>query len=168
MTEVTASAKRVATMKRNKKAAVEQRREKVAQLSLRGLSQRAISQALAKMGIVNPKTGLAYDVAQINRDLKLLSKQWQRKALDTTHEHKSRQYMELQELKRKAWTDNNLPVVLNAIKAEMELLGTKAPEQVNADISINFGWSRLGDENNQHLNERTTLPKAIQHDHLSG
>lgn len=115
------------------------RRERVAALRARGLTQREIQAALAapadKNGMVNPETGKPFDLATINRDLKHLRQQAQRAASQTTDVHRARQYAELQELKRAAWSQKDPRLALRALETEMKLLGT-AQETINLNVNI--------------------------------
>lgn len=117
----------------------EQRRERVAQLRLRGLSAREISLAMA-MGdnaIVNPHTGKPYDHKTILADLQALKAQWRASAGVATDEHIARQFAELQELKRFAWSQKDGDLALKALGSEMKLLGTmKQPEGLVINIQI--------------------------------
>ena len=106
------------------------RRERVAQLHVRGLTQREIQQALP-MGenpMVNPKTGKPFDLAQINRDLKELNKRWLANADLPIAQHRAQHLAALEELRRAAWAKSKLDTVLRALEREAKMLGMDAPQ----------------------------------------
>jgi hypothetical protein len=113
------------------------RRELVARLRIRGLSLREIVVALAKPGegqIINPQSDEPFTLTTIKEDCHYLDKEWLKRQAATTDSHKARVYLEIQEVKRAAWKDNDLSVLLRALKQECDLLGLDAPKQV--DITL--------------------------------
>lgn len=112
--------------------AVSHRREQVARLRLRGLSQREIANALAQMTppIVNAK-GQPFNQAQISRDLDHVRALWEASATEAIDKRRARQMAELDEVRRKAWANNDMPSLLKAIKLEADLFGTLAPVKVD-------------------------------------
>ena len=117
--------------------AIEAKRlELVAALRLRGRSQREIQQALA-MQMVNPTTGEPYSLGTVNADIKKLERQWRKTAADTIEEHKARQLAEIGEVKRQAWTDKDMTVVLRSLDLEANIVGTKAAvrQEVSGAVS---------------------------------
>jgi len=122
-------------LNKSKQDNIEQRREVVAQLRNRMLSMREICDELKKRGIVNPVTGKAYDVATIKSDIDALKAQWRESANVAIDEHQSRQFAEIQEVKRLAWKQQNGNLALSAIDKEMKLLGTA--KEFNG-IMVNF------------------------------
>jgi len=117
--------------------AIEAKRlELVAALRLRGRSQREIQQALA-MQMVNPATGEPYSLGTVNADIKKLERQWRKTAADTIEEHKARQLAEIGEVKRQAWTDKDMTVVLRSLDLEANIVGTKAAvrQEVSGAVS---------------------------------
>lgn len=123
--------------------AIELRRERVAQLRLRGLSARKITEALARGDrngngrMVNPETDEPYSHVTILSDLKVLKKRWQESADVATSEHQARQFAELQEIKLMAWEQKNGQLAIAALDREMKLMGTmKQPGGVTLNINI--------------------------------
>lgn len=102
------------------------RRERIARLRLRGLTQRDIVEALARSGMVDPKTQKPYSVATVNRDLKVIEADWRDSAVRSIDERKAAQLAELAEVKRAAWAKEDMATVLKAIAQETEIAGTKA------------------------------------------
>lgn len=138
-------------------AIIAERRERVARLRLRGLSQREIASVLATGDnpCVNPETGGAWSLGTINSDLKALQSQWQREAKKAISTHKARQLAEIGEARRGAWALNDIQAVLRSIGLEMTLLGTEAPKVTEVtgkgggplktqDVGIDY--SKLTDE----------------------
>jgi DNA-binding CsgD family transcriptional regulator len=116
--------------------AIIKRRENVARLRLRGLSQREICKALMELPepIRNDK-GEAFDVATINRDLKALEAEWRARAAEAIDQRKARQLAEIDEAKRKAWSAGDLQALARFIKLESDNFGTQAPSKVEvADL----------------------------------
>lgn len=107
------------------------RREQVARLSLRGMTQREIAEGMTRLDppIVGAE-GKAFDVATINRDLKVLSALWRERASEDIAERKSKQLAEISEAKRRAWTDGDLMALARFIKLESDIFGTNAPSKV--------------------------------------
>ena len=113
------------------------RREQVARLRLRGLSQREVAIALSKLDppIVNVH-GLPYDVASINRDLKILEAEWRANAARDIGVHIANQLAEIAEARRKCWQKDDLPTLARFIKLEADIRGTNAPQEVR------LSWQR--------------------------
>ena len=121
------------------KDTVEQRRERVAQLRLRGLSAREIARALAQgdNAIVSPITGKPYDHKTILADLDALKAQWRQSSSVATDEHMARQFAEIQEIKRAAWAAKDPELALKALGQEMKLLGTmKQPDGITINVQL--------------------------------
>lgn len=122
-----------------KKDSVELRRERVAHLRLQGMSAREIADALAKgrHKLVNPLTNKPYSHTTILDDLDVLKITWRESANIATDEHAARQFAELQEIKRLAWSQKDGDLALKAIDKEMKLLGTmQQPDGIHIAINI--------------------------------
>lgn len=114
------------------------RRERVTSLRARGMTLREITAALAdvnKGGMVNPETGLPFDLATISRDIKHVREQSKRAAAQTVDNHRARQYAELQEIKRAAWAAKDGKLALRALESEMKLLGT-LQETITLNVNV--------------------------------
>lgn len=109
---------------------IARRRELVARMRLRGLSQREITAALPTLDqpCINEESGEPWSLATVNTDLKALQAEWRREAKKATEHHKARQMAELAEARRQAWLNNDMQSVLRAVGMEMGLLGTEAPK----------------------------------------
>lgn len=119
------------------------RRERVAALLARGLTQREIQQALADVSkpgqyLINPDTGNPFDIAQINRDIQVLRQQARNAASKSVDEHRARQFAELQEVKRAAWAARDPKAALQAIGLEMKLLGTTQATEINITLNVSI------------------------------
>lgn len=104
-------------------SALDHRRRLVAGLRLRHLTLQEITDAIAKQGLVNPRTDKPYDLSQIHRDVKYLEKQWKQEAAKDIAEHKGNHLAELVETRRRAWQDNKLYYVLKSLEQEAKVLG---------------------------------------------
>lgn len=109
---------------------IDHRRRQVAALKLRGLTLREIEEALAKAGLMNPKTGKPWDLKTVWKDVTHLQAEWKEEARKDTDDHRARLLAEIGAAKRAAWNHNDLDVVLKAIKEEKALLGVDAPLKV--------------------------------------
>lgn len=150
--------------KRIPKELVDKRRDIVASLLARGMRQSEIVKQLSIPYItrkvdgqiqeypnpsymLNPKTGEPFDKATISRDFKYLKEQWQAEAQVNADEHFTRQFMELQELKRVAWAAKNITEIRQCIALEIKLLGTARPEKKE---------HRWDDEQLEQMNDATS------------
>lgn len=117
---------------------IEQRRERVAQLKLRGLSSREIARALAQgeHPIISPTTGRPFEHAVILSDLEALKAEWREQRLQDTDTHVDRELAEINEIKRAAWATSDPELALKALDREMKLLGTAKPQEFNLNVSI--------------------------------
>ena len=114
----------------SRKATIDNRRRAVAGMRLRHLTQREIVTQLPKMDILNPDTGEPYSLGIVNSDLKALHKQWQEDAAQDTSVLVAMTRAELEEVRRKAWANNELAIVLRSLRQECDLLGLDAPTKV--------------------------------------
>src|SRR4051812_2467045 len=95
------------------------RREMVAQLRLRGLSERAIAKMMAESkegAYLNPETGEPWSSSTIHLDIVALEKDWRENALRDITSIKGEHLAELVEVKRAGWAAKDLDVVLKALK----------------------------------------------------
>lgn len=122
------------TLNNSRQFIILQRREMVAQLRLRKLTQREIVAELTKRGIVNPDTQAPYDLATVNHDLKALEKDWQKSAAQKVDIWKAQLLAELEELKRAAYAKGQLNIVRMIIDDQRKMLGTDAPTQANVKL----------------------------------
>lgn len=104
------------------------RRDVVTSLWARGLSQREIQASMANPNnpsfMVNPETGAPYELATINRDIRFVRARREASIDASVEEHKARQLIEIDELRRAAWAKKDLKSVATAIDLEMKLTGT--------------------------------------------
>jgi len=113
------------------KANVDFRRQHVASMRLRGMTQREIQTALTGMGIINPRTDKEYSIGIINADVKALRKHWQKEAQGDTEEHVGQMLAELAEVKRMGWSLQDLRAILQALKQEADLRGLNASQGID-------------------------------------
>ena len=108
------------------------RREMVAQLRARGLTQREIVEALPRPnklangtivpGITKPN-GDPYSLATVNADLKALQDEWREQARQDTDLVMGELLAELRQVKRAAWAEKNHKLVRQVIMDEMQAYG---------------------------------------------
>lgn len=123
-----------------------QRREMVAQLLLRKLTQREIALELARKGIVNPADGQPFSAATINQDVKALKKQWREAAALAVEEWQAQLLAELEELKRAAYAKGQLNTVRAIIADQRTMMGTDAPSRIRIEGGLTIEqfntWSK--------------------------
>ena len=106
------------------------RREAVSRLRIRGLSVRAMVEALPKMNppILNPK-GEPFARTTIGKDLIAVQEQWLEASKANVDVYMSRQLAILEEVQREAWKSKNLKHVMASSDRIARLLGTNATEK---------------------------------------
>jgi len=134
---------------KNARKLIEARRERVASLRLRGLTEREIEAALEQQGFINVETGKPFSHGTIAADLKALHKQWMANAARDIADHKADQLAELRELSRRNWAKDDLAEVRACLALEAKLLGTPAPEKLQ--LSGQIDMSKLTNEQLQRI-----------------
>lgn len=140
------------TLNSSHRAIIEQRREAVARLRVRGRSIREIQAEMAAEGLVNPADGEPWSVGTVTGDIKALEKRWQAAAAADIAAHKARQLARLEEHYREAWTAADLREVRENVKLSMALLGTEAPKQTQLTgveggaLAIRMTWGEGDDD----------------------
>ena len=114
-------------LNKSKQAQIDFRRQQVASMRLRGMTQREIQTALVGMGVVNPRTGKKYSIGTVNSDLQRLIQEWRDNAQRDIQELQAEILAQLQEVKRAAWAQKDLKAVLQALKQETRLMGWMRP-----------------------------------------
>lgn len=112
-----------------RQAIIDHRRRLVAELLLHKLSRRQIVAALAEQDLRNPDSGKPYCLQTIQNDVKALRKKWCEQAARDMDEWVAEHLAELVEVRRAAWEDEDLSIVLRSLKQEAELLGLEAPSK---------------------------------------
>lgn len=119
------------------------RREIVARLRAQKLTQREIVEELAKLD-----QPIITSVMTVNRDLKLLRKQWGEKAARSTAEWLTDEIHDLEEIEAAAWKKGKYQIVLSAKERKAKLLGLDKPTN---NRTLNIDLSSLTDEQLQRL-----------------
>lgn len=120
----------MALSKAKQDAAIERRR-KVAELRLRGLSEAEIASKLAQNSeLHNPQTGKPYSRVTVHNDLVALRDEWRAESLRDIAIHKAIQLAEIREARREAWKKSDLNMVSKFLQQEINLLGTDAPIRI--------------------------------------
>lgn len=108
------------------KFVVQKRRQLVASLALRNLSQREIVEFLGKE-MQNEDAGKPYTVGTVNRDLRILAQEWRKTAAQDLYELKGRELAKLEELEKSAWGAKDYQLVLKITERRSRLCGLDAP-----------------------------------------
>jgi hypothetical protein len=118
---------------------IQARRERVAQLLLRGLTQREIVQTLDNQGIRNRETGKPYSLGTINNDVAALENQWLEDVKEATGRRKARVTQEIYQVRRKAWANGDMDAVLKGLGMEIGLYGLNEPNrhQLSGNMDVN-------------------------------
>ncbi len=114
----------------SKSIAIAARRREVARLRLQGLTLREIQ---AKVGC---------SLGTVHADLEALETDWRAQAEADILDWKALQLAELREVKRVAWENGRLAIVLQALKLEAELTGTKAKAEDGEPMPIQIVLDR--------------------------
>jgi hypothetical protein len=135
------------------------RRETVARLRLRGLSIREIAASLGEK-LPNPRTGKPWGLATIHSDLEAMKTTWQESANVATAEHRAREFAELQEIKREAAKQIDLSAWIRALKEEIALLGTSAPQKLDIGLNLAQELESAADEFERLVNRQVAANAA--------
>jgi hypothetical protein len=108
------------------------RRERVARLRLRGLTEREIAFQLGsgENALFNPKTHKPYSNFIVHRDLEWLREQWEKEATKEIGEWKTKLIVEVEEVKRAAWAHGELETVLKCVTQQRKIMGIDAPVKI--------------------------------------
>lgn len=110
------------------------RRQRVSELLVRGYTRSQILEELDKdEKFFNPRTGKSWDISVVKRDVDILRKRWQEEALLNYDIHVSRIMAQIREVRRKAWAEENLSIVLRTLKQEIDLFGLEAATKQQID-----------------------------------
>jgi len=114
---------------------IEKRRERVAELSLKGLTTREIAEIIGKT-IPNPRGGNAWGKTIIGKDLAAVREDWQRRAAEHIGALRAQQLAKIDHVEREGWIARNLDIVLKALKMRADLLGLNAPKEHNINANV--------------------------------
>lgn len=119
---------------------VQRRRTMVARLWARGLSQREIEEALAKVQDLRNPQGKPYSIATVNRDIQVIRLEMQQQYAADYFAHASEMLAQYREVRREAWRNGDLDAVLKACAAECKLMGLDRPDRLEVT------WRREAEE----------------------
>jgi len=129
----------------SKQSIIGHRRQLVARLRLRGLSQRDIVEALPKQTL-NGDTGKPWAAGTIHYDVKAIEEAWRESAQIDIAQHKANVLAELEEVKRRAWASTDMGTVLKAIAQQRALMGLDAPAKTDVTSggkAIIINWDTI-------------------------
>jgi hypothetical protein len=114
-----------------RRVAIDRRQREVALLLLtKRASESEIQQALADDPETrNPETGKPWSIGTIHNDVEALRSQWRESSQVDSGLYFGEVLSELELLRATAWQNNDLQLVLNALKAKISLLGLNAPQR---------------------------------------
>lgn len=118
-----------------KSSEIERRRTIVATLMSRRFSPSEIQKKMSEEHTEsNPNSfycvdadGGAYSLSVIKNDMVAITRGYRRVSTQKVSDHKARQFMELDEIKRTAWNTADPELALKALNLEVRILGTAAP-----------------------------------------
>ena len=125
------------------KEEIARRREIVAHLRARKLTQRDIVEELSRL---DPP--IETSVMTVNRDLKYLRKQWAEKAARSTSEWLIDEIHDLEEIEAAAWERGKYQIVLSAKERKAKLLGLDKP---TSNRSLNIDLNTLSNDQLERL-----------------
>jgi hypothetical protein len=119
------------------KEALEFRRYMVSTFHLRGLILREIASQMEKLyhrddpsnpyyhkkGLIDWRTGKAWNKNTISRDIKLLVERYKADALRNIYERKAELRAEIREVRKTGWQNKDMKIVLQGIRQESDLYG---------------------------------------------
>ena len=120
-------------MNSGRMAIIDRRRLMVAQLLLRGLTQREIIDALAKQGMVNPKRKTPWTPGTICHDVQAVRAEWLEQTAVTYNEYVASILAQIRAVRREAWREKNWDLVLRCLKQERDLVGLDKAKVVTID-----------------------------------
>ena len=119
-------------------AAIEERRQMVAHLRVRGATIREIATHLRTKGI-------SRSIGTVHRDTKIIEEEWRQHARQDIATHKARQLAELNEIRRAAWRDKDYRLALQVLREEIALLGTDEPIVIRWQQELKAQGHKTGD-----------------------
>lgn len=119
----------------------ETRKEMVSRLMTRKMTIREIHVKLIEMEFFN-SNGEPFSYATIGNDVKELTETLKSRTLENLIEYKVKHLNTLDELERVAWEKGNLKMVLEAVQAQIRLLGTDAPVKTQSQITYSSDIER--------------------------
>ena len=117
------------------KKAIKYRQSIVAQALVRGLKMSDIVLDLEQKGVINSKNNKPYTLSTVWSDIQALTKQWESQSFKAINMAKSRVWAEIQEVKKIGWSNNDMDIVLKAIKQERELMGLDEKSKDGIDLA---------------------------------
>lgn len=128
----------------NPQYVIEKRREIIATLLVRGLTQAEVLQQMSKQHkqlpdgsikpnptyLPNPKTGDPYDKSTISRDVKAIRREWQKVRERSVEQWLDQEVAVLLEARRIAWANKDYVEIRQNVLAMAKLLGLNEPQRV--------------------------------------
>ena len=115
-------------------AIMDERRARISELIARGKTFRQIHEELSlDENFRNPLTGRPWNIATIKSDVKVISTEWKKIAMLHYDVHVARLMGQILEVRKRAWEQDRLPVILKTLEQEMKLLGLDKMSKTEID-----------------------------------
>ena len=115
-------------------ALVDNRRAKVTELLVKGNTQNQIWEEMsADEDYRNPSTGKPWTIGPIGDDIKYVRDQWRKIAQLHYDIHIGRLMGQIRAVRKTAWAQNELPLVLKTLEQEIKLLGLDKASKTDID-----------------------------------
>jgi len=133
-----------------------ERRRKVSEARLRGMTTRQITDWLEEINFLNPKTGGPYALNTVHHDLRRIENEWKKQSVEAHSTLRAREIAELKEIKKAAWLTGDLQLVIKASTRICEIIGLNAPKAIDQtvhgdpdnplSVTNHFDFSKLSDK----------------------
>ena len=99
------------------------RRAKVAECLVKGMTRYEITEELAAAGHINPRTERPWGVSTVRSDVKKIREKWEAEVRLHYDIHVSRILGQIRAVRKAAWNEIRLGVILKTLEQEVKLLG---------------------------------------------
>jgi hypothetical protein len=114
-------------------ALVDNRRAKVTELLVKGNTPSQIWEEMVADEDCRNAAGKPWHVQTLAKDIKFVRKQWQQIAQLHYDVHISRLMGQIRAVRKAAWADHELPIVLKTLEQEIKLLGLDKASKTDID-----------------------------------
>lgn len=117
------------TLNNSNEAIIELRRERVAAMLCRKMTQRQIVAGLTELGIMNPETNAPYCLKTVHDDIKAIKREWRKLRDISADKWMEEELASLDNLEQSAWGAKDLALVLKIRESRRKLIGLDAPSK---------------------------------------
>lgn len=136
-----------------KRDAATYRREVIASMRARRMSENEIHRALAKL-----EPPIICSIGTVNRDIKRIREEWRERTGDSVQVWLAAELATLHELERAAWEAGKLDIVIRCLERRARMLGLDKPADAR---TMNIDLSSLSTEQLQRLAAGEDLLKVL-------